>query len=124
MNYHIELTRNNVTIAQFLAAVRYACKAKGVEIGFSRDEFENPARIYNDHYWVKDGIKYVFDNGRSSEWPADDAPCEAETCKCLPLEYQVYIRNFDGSSWNEICEFTFWDDKVGTGYYYQANKDN
>jgi hypothetical protein len=40
-----------------------------------------------------------------------------------PFEMHTYIKNFDGSVYNEICEFTFWDDKRGNGYYYQANKD-
>ena len=25
--------------------------------------------------------------------------------------------------YNEICEFTFDDEKTGHGYYYQANRD-
>ena len=33
------------------------------------------------------------------------------------------ILSFDGSMYNEICEFTFDDEKTGHGYYYQANRD-
>ena len=28
------------------------------------------------------------------------------------------------SGYNEICEFTFDDEKTGHGYYYQANRDS
>jgi len=64
--------------------------------------------------------KLVIEN---QKWPADDAPCKAETCRQFPYDLQTYILNFDGSCYNEICEFHFYDDKRGYGYYYQANED-
>ena len=42
----------------------------------------------------------------------------------LPYDFQTYILNHDGSMYNEICEFTFDDEKTGHGYYYQANRDS
>jgi hypothetical protein len=36
----------------------------------------------------------------------------------------MYVLNFDGSMFNEICEFTFWNNKFGNGYYFQAGKDS
>ena len=32
------------------------------------------------------------------------------------------VRIFDGDCYNEICEFTFDDEKTGHGYYYQMQK--
>ena len=60
------------------------------------------------------------------DWTEDGAetPCRAETCKTLPYDFQTYILNHDGSMYNEICEFTFDDEKTGHGYYYQANRDS
>lgn len=60
-----------------------------------------------------------------NDWTTDgtDAPCRAETCRTFAYDYQTYILNFDGSMYNEICEFTFDDGKTGHGYYYQANRD-
>lgn len=55
--------------------------------------------------------------------PAESAPCEAEVCRDLPYDCQTFVRGFDGACYNEICEFTFDDEKTGHGYYYQMNKD-
>lgn len=122
-NYEIEVTRTNVTPAQFLSAVRAACKAKGIEFGIETEDFKNPRQLNDIHYTVIDGKKHVTDAGRSYEWDGSDAACKAETCRTLPLDHQTYVLNWDGSMYNEICEFTHDDDKKGTGYYYQANRD-
>ena len=53
-----------------------------------------------------------------------DAPCRAEICRTFAYDYQTYILNHDGSMFNEICEFTFDDEKRGHGYYYQVNRDS
>lgn len=60
------------------------------------------------------------------DWTEDgtDAPCRAETCRTFAYDFQTYILNHDGSMYNEICEFTFDDEKTGHGYYYQANRDS
>jgi len=162
MNYQVEITRNNVTLAQFFAAVRATCKAKGIDFCIDREEFESPQGEGHTSYRVIDGIKkcyfeeyrthtnyrrktasYTTPDGFtrhyytdeleeyqetklecwSNEQSAEDAPCEAETSRQFAHDTQTYILNFDGSMYNEICEFTFWNDKIGTGYYYQANKD-
>jgi len=59
----------------------------------------------------------------TSQWPGEDAPCKAETCRSFPYDLQTYILGWDGTCYNEICEFTFDDDMRGHGYYYQVNKD-
>ena len=46
------------------------------------------------------------------------APVAYERSVSKPYECQTYVRNWDGSTYNEIIEFDFWDDKTGTGYYY------
>ena len=52
-----------------------------------------------------------------------DAPCKSEICKSFAYDTQTFILNWDGSMYNEICEFTFDDEKTGHGYYCQANRD-
>lgn len=52
-----------------------------------------------------------------------NAPCKSEICKSFAYDTQTFILNWDGSMYNEICEFTFDDEKTGHGYYYQANRD-
>ena len=37
----------------------------------------------------------------------------------LRMICRLYILNWDGSMYNEICEFTFDDEKTGHGYYYR-----
>lgn len=123
MDYQIEITRNNVTPAQFLAAVRAACKARGIDFGIETEDFKNPSWPSDTHYTVVDGVKHSYHNGEYRPYDIDDTPCKAETCRVKPLDYQTYILNWDGSMYNEICEFTYDDDKKGTGYYYQANRD-
>lgn len=123
MNYHIELTRHNVTPARFFAYIRRACKAKGIDFCDDRDQFENPTRPGDSRYHVVDGQKICDCDGYRSVYPAEDAACKSEICRNLPYDCQVYILNWDGSCYNEIIEFTFDDDKTGHGYYYQANKD-
>jgi len=58
----------------------------------------------------------------SAEYDAEDAPCKAETVRSFAYDFQTYVLGFDGSCYNEICEFTFDDDNRGHGYYYQVNK--
>ena len=44
-----------------------------------------------------------------------DAPCKSEICKSFAYDTQTFILNWDGSMYNEICEFTFDDEKTGHG---------
>ena len=145
----VEMQRNNVTVAQFLRHIQATCEKKGLSRGFDRDDFEHPYIERCDSYHVRDGVKHCYSEydqttthwGRklfsaelyeyevterthhSSEWPAADAPCKAETCRSFPYDLQTYVLGWDGSCYNEICEFTFDDDKRGHGYYYQVCKD-
>lgn len=111
--FELELTRNDVTPAQFLAYVRRMCKAHGI------DCFELSARDFadgdhkGDEYW---NTRYV--GGTPST-----RPCESEICKGLPYDRQVYIHNFDGTTYNEIVEFTFDDEKTGHGYFYTVQTE-
>ena len=124
-NYSVEITRNNVTPAKFFAEIRFALKKKGIDFTLCLEDFAKPQDPCNRRYFIEGDIKISYDNGHRSEWPATDAACKAETITALPYDYQVYILNFDGSSFNEICEFHFdpVNDKIGQGYYYTMNKD-
>jgi len=121
----VEVTRTNVTVAEFFSAIKAACAKKGMDFGLERDVFENPSHPSNDTYTVKGGIKYArYGKGEPTrEFDGTDAPAKSETSRIQPYDYQVHIHNHDGSVYNEICEFTFHDDKRGSGYYYQLNKD-
>ena len=123
MNVIIEIQRSNITLAQFLAMVRYECKKKGTECNIERDEFENPSMEHNTRYYIKEDKKISYDDNYKTECDAKDAFAQAEIYIVKPLKFQSYVLNHDGSVYNEICEFTFWDDKKGNGYYYQINKD-
>ena len=83
-------------------------------------------RKLNDYgYFTNELYEYeVTELARvDSEWPGEDAPCKAETYRCFAYDFQVYMLCWDGTCYNEICEFTFDDDKRGHGYYYQVSKD-
>ena len=162
MNTLIEIQRNNVTVAEFLNYVKKMCQKKGMDIGFSREDFEKPVTEYMISYNIIDGKKHVhFADYRttielkrkhasyttsegftryyytnelkevektelvytSQIWPADDAPCKAETVRSFAYDHQTYVLYFDGTCYNEICEFSFNDEKRGFGYYYQINAD-
>ena len=124
MDKHIELQRSNVTVAEFFNYIKKQCAKKGMDFGLDRDEFENPRVTHDMGYHVTDGIKYVhMKDGPSQQFDGKDAGAQAEIFRVKPLDYQCYVLNFDGSCYNEICEFTYDDDKRGFGYYYQLNKD-
>lgn len=123
MNYVIEIERNNVTLSQFLNYIDSRCKKLNIDFSIKKDDFLNPVIEYNNSYRVTNGIKYCFDGNRNYHVDGSDAPCEAEILTTLPLNFQTYILNFDGSAYNEICEFTFDKYKRGHGYYFQLNKD-
>jgi hypothetical protein len=52
--YEIEVSRNNVTLSAFFTAIKAACKKKGIDFEFDRQEFENPSRNEDARYFVKD----------------------------------------------------------------------
>ena len=76
-------------------------------------------------YWYTDEIEeyqerelYSYDR----EDDAADAPFKSEETRNFAYDCQTYILSFDGTCYNEICEFTFDTDNRGHGYYYQINK--
>jgi len=123
MKNDLEITRNNTTPQAFLTAVKKRCGLSGMACGIDLDVFENPAINCDDTYFVRDGKKYSrYGAGEATrEYNGTDAPALAETFRIKPYDYQCYIKNHDGSGFNEICEFTFDDEKRGHGYYYQEN---
>lgn len=123
MNYEIEITRNNVTPAKFFAEIRFACKKKGIDFGLELEQFANPIQPGNSSYIVKDGKKICYSGDYRYEGSVEDAPCASEVCRDLPYDCQTFVRNFNDSCFNEICEFVFDDEKTGHGYYYQMNKE-
>lgn len=124
MNNMIELSRNNVTVGQFLAYVRHQCEQKEMVCGIETEDFINPVQLNNTWYITKDGKKISYSNGYRTELEEDqECPCRAETIKTMPLDWQTYMLCKDGTVYNEICEFTYDTDKKGHGYYFQINKD-
>ena len=107
INYQMELTRRDVTPAQFLAYVRSQAKKHDITFGMELDYFTKG-----------DGSDSHYIGGT----PAT-RPCESETCKALPFDHQAYMRAFDGSVYNEIIEFTYDTETTGHGYYYTISAD-
>lgn len=107
--FEIEITRHDVTPSEFLSYVRRRVDAKGGRM----------FRADLDLRYFKRGNDLNFDIRYDS-----DGPCKAEKSVSKPFQMQTYIRNWDGTVYNEICEFDFWDDKTGTGYYYLINTWN
>ena len=103
--FTIEIMRHNVTPSEFLSYVRTSVDRKG------------------GHYVRSDLDLCYFRAGCDLNFRYDDGTPEtkgavSEVIVSKPYQMQTYIRNFDGSVYNEICEFDFDDDKRGTGYYY------
>ena len=105
--FEIEIMRHGVTPAQFLAYLR-SMQKKHPEMGsdFNLDIFT--AEGWSSNY--------------SSALPTE-RPCEAERVTDKPYQKQTYIRNYDGTTYNEIIEFDFDDEKTGHGYYYTVQID-
>jgi len=104
--FELEIMRHNVTPAQFLAYVRQQTKRKGISFDMSSADF------------TREGWSFGYMNALPSE-----KPCNAETGTDKPYNKHTYIRNFDGTTYNEIIEFQFDDDKTGFGYYYTVQID-
>ena len=105
----VEITRHNVTPAQFLAYVRSQVDKKG-------------GRMYRgdlDLDYFKRGNDLNFDLVHGEE----DSPLTGLREKSIsrPYEMQTYLRYPNGATYNEICEFEFDDEKTGHGYYYLVN---
>jgi hypothetical protein len=134
----VEVQRNNVTPAEFFAYVKKRCEKKGLNFEIDLDEFIKPNgesdrsyRVIVDEVTGKKEKMACFD-GTKSVWDGEDAAAKAEICRTLPCDWQTYVLNWDGSCWNEICEFRFTDcrpynlngdtNKRGSGYYYQMDR--
>lgn len=103
--FEVEIARNNVTPSQFLSYVRNRVDAKGGrmlrgDLELSYFAAGNDLNFNTRH----DGIH--------------------EKSISAPYQMQTYVRNADGTVYNEICEFDFSDEKTGTGYYYLLNVCN
>jgi hypothetical protein len=104
----LELTRRNVTPAQFLAYVRQQIKKHDFNgicaIDICLDDFK------------RDG-DFEFDVDNTHLGPQLSA-VHREKSVSKPYEMQTYVLNWDGTVYNHIMEFDFDDDKKGTGYFY------
>ena len=117
----IEIQRNNVTLNAFFKYIESECKKKAMECMVDREIFENENINEDYRYYVKDGIKHYSHNGFNTKHDGKDAACQSEIYRTKPYDFQSYVKNFDGTFFNEICEFTFDDENKGSGYYYQAS---
>ena len=104
----IELTRHNVTPAQFLAYVRAQLVRKGIR--------DLASDLDLDYFRRGNDLNFYYHDD-------PEKPCRAEKNVSRPYEMQTYIANRDGSVYNEICEFEFDDEKTGHGYYYLLNAE-
>lgn len=105
--FEIEIQRNNITPAQFLAYVRNRVDNKGGR--YLRSDL--------DLAYFAAGKDLNFDIHH--EEPEMNGLHEKSISK--PYEMQTYLRYANGAVYNEICEFQFFDDKTGNGYYYLVN---
>ena len=111
--FEIEVMRHNVTPAQFMAYLRKMQK-KHPEMSSDFDL---------DYFALRGNYTRFEQDSRYTDGTPDTKPCESEICKVKPYDHQTYIRNFDGTTYNEIIEFQFDDEKTGTGYYYTVQID-
>ena len=111
--FEIEVMRHNVTPAQFLAYLRKMQK--------KHPEMSNDFDL--DYFAMRGYWNRYEQDSRYTDGTPDTRPCESEIVKCKPYDHQTYIRNFDGTTYNEIIEFQFDDEKTGTGYYYTVQID-
>ena len=105
--FEIEIMRHNVTPSQFLSYVRHSVDNKGGKM----------LRSDLDLDYFRAGNDLNFDIHH--EEPEFNGLYEKSISK--PYEMQTYLRYADGAVYNEICEFTFDDEKTGHGYYYLVN---
>ena len=107
MRFEYETMRHNVTPAQFLAHVRHNVDKRGGH--YIRGDL--------DLNYFKAGNDLNF-NIRHTDEPLAGVH---EISISKPYQMQTYIKYPNGEVYNEICEFEFWDEKTGWGYYYLLN---
>jgi hypothetical protein len=108
MKFEIEISRNNVTPAQFLAYVRNRVDSK---CGGRSD-------LDLDYFKRGDDLNFTVDHKSKNDECYTECGCEYEKSISKPYEMQTYSRSANGYVYNEICEFEFDDEKTGHGYYY------
>jgi len=84
--------------------------------------FENPpaAHQINFRFFTgNDGKKVMSCDGAPYTEYTGQSQMKSEVLLVKPLDYQSYGDDGNGNIYNEMCEFTFDDDKRGSGYYYQ-----
>lgn len=111
--FEIEMSRNNVTPAEFLAYCRNRVDAKGGE--YIRSDLDL------DYFKRGDDLNFNVDHKAANDECYTGSGCEREKSISKPYEMQTYIRWENGAMYNEICEFDFDDEKRGHGYYYLVN---
>ena len=109
--FEFEAMRHNVTPAQFLSYIRSRVDAKGGRY----------IRTDLDLRYFSRGDDFNFDIRHGIDDSRTDLAGIHEKSVSKPYEMQTYIRYPSGDLYNEICEFDFWDEKTGTGYYYLCN---
>lgn len=103
MTHTLEATRHGVTPAQFLAYVRGQLIKKGIR--------DLASDLDLDYFRAGNDLNFYYHG-------EPEKPCRAERSISKPYEMQTYCQNWDGTVYNEICEFEFDDEKTGHGYYY------
>ena len=107
----LEVMRHDVTPAQFLSYVRRMIKSHGITCVCPDDitlrYFADPRETLRVDYHDVPG-----------------APCKAEHFHARPYDMQCYLKNYAGTVFNHIMEFTFDDEKTGWGYCYILNTWN
>lgn len=109
---YLEIQRHNVTPSQFLAYVRRQIRKHNLTTICAEDIDLNYFAAGND-------LNFSIDNRDKP-----DAPCMMEKSISKPYEYQTYVKNWDGTVYNNIIEFSFDDEKKGYGYFFFVNTWN
>ena len=105
----LELSRRGCTPAQFLAYVRQQIKKHNLTA-------VDPSEM-DLAYW-KAGKDLNFDIEHTE--PEFNGLHEKSVSK--PYMMQTFLKDNKGMIYNLICEFDFWDEKTGTGYFYFLNQ--
>lgn len=113
--FEIEINRNNVTPAQFLAYCRSRVDAKGGK--------DIRSDLNLDYFKRGDDLNFDINHKENNDDCYTISGCEREKGISHPYEMQTYIKWANGAVYNEICEFDFDDEKTGHGYYYLINVD-
>ena len=115
MKFEIEISRNNVTPAQFLAYCRKRVDEKGGS-GIRTD-------LDLDYFKRGNDLNFNINHKADNDDVYTISGVEYERSVSKPYEMQTYIRYSNGSFYNEICEFDFDDEKTGHGYYFLISLD-